>query len=166
MINYLSYNIADYFYLNKVIEEEEKVIYVYGLQLIMSTVVGITLIIIIGLILNKFLLSLIFLMTFISIRMYSGGYHANSYVKCNLTLISIFLTVLMAIKFTPMNYIIIISVIMIISTYYIIYKYAPVDNENKRLTEKKKKENKRITLYLLTGFYFMGLVMLHRIRII
>ena len=32
MIKYISDNIADYFYLNKVIEEEEKEIYVYGLS--------------------------------------------------------------------------------------------------------------------------------------
>ena len=36
MIKYLSDNITDFFYLNNMIEEEDKEIHVYGLHLIIS----------------------------------------------------------------------------------------------------------------------------------
>lgn len=53
MIKYLSDNITDFFYSNKIIEEEDREIYVYGLQLIISTIIGITLILVLGLIINR-----------------------------------------------------------------------------------------------------------------
>nr|WP_312580175.1 accessory gene regulator B family protein [Sedimentibacter sp.] len=58
MIKYLSYNITDFFSSNNIIEEEDKEIYVYGLQLIISTLIGITLILVLGLILNKLFYSI------------------------------------------------------------------------------------------------------------
>lgn len=159
MIKYLSDNITDFFYSNNIIQEEDKEIYVYGLQLIISTIIGITLILVLGLILKKLFYSIIFLISFIPIRMYSGGYHANSYVKCNLTLISLYLVAMSAVIFTPSVYVIRISVIMAIITIYIILKYAPVDNENKRLTENRKKGNKKITVFILFAFCLIGVVM-------
>lgn len=159
MIKYLSDNITDFFYSNKIIEEEDREIYVYGLQLIISTIIGITLILVLGLIINKLFYSIIFLISFIPIRMYSGGYHASSYVKCNLTLISLYLVTMSAVIYTPSVYVIKISTIMVIITIYIVLKYAPVDNENKKLTENRKKINKRITLFILSAFYLIGMVM-------
>ncbi len=159
MIKYLSDNITDFFYSNKIIEAEEKEIYVYGLQLIIFTIMGITLILVLELILNKLFYSIIFLISFIPIRMYSGGYHASSYVKCNLTLISLYLVAMSAVIFTPSVYVIRISTIMAIITIYTILKYAPVDNENKRLTGNRKKRNKKITVFILFGFYLIGVVM-------
>nr|WP_312580178.1 accessory gene regulator B family protein [Sedimentibacter sp.] len=159
MIKYLSDNITDFFYSNNIIQEEDKEIYVYGLQLIISTIIGITLILVVGLILNRLFYSIIFLISFIPIRMYSGGYHASSYVKCNLTLISLYLVTMSAVIFIPSVYVMRISAIMAIITIYIILKYAPVDNENKRLTENRKKRNKKITVFILFGFYLIGVVM-------
>ncbi|MDF2882005.1 MAG: accessory regulator [Clostridiaceae bacterium] len=159
MIKYLSDNITDFFYSNNILEEEDKEIYVYGLHLIISTVIGITLIFILGLILNRLIYSIVFLISFIPIRMYSGGYHASSYVKCNLILIVLYLTTMSVVVFTPSVYVIGISAIMTIATVYIILKFAPVDNEKKRLTENKKKRNKKITLFILFTFYLIGVVM-------
>lgn len=91
--------------------------------------------------------------------MYSGGYHANSYLKCNLTLIALYLLTISATMFTPTTYIIKTSLIMTISTIYIIIKFAPVDNKNKRLTENQKKKNKQITLFILFSYYLIGILM-------
>lgn len=159
MIKFLSYNITDFFYSNNIIYEEDKEIYLYGLQLIISTVIGIALIMLLGILINKIYLSIAFLISFISIRMYSGGYHANSYLKCNLTLIALYLLTISATMFTPTTYIIKTSLIMTISTIYIIIKFAPVDNKNKRLTENQKKKNKQITLFILFSYYLIGILM-------
>lgn len=159
MIKYLSNNITDFFYLNNIINEEEKEIYVYGLQLIISTVIGITLIASLGLFLNIFVKSLIFLISFIWIRMYSGGYHASSYIKCNLTFVTVYLMTMAITIITPPNYIMIASLVMISLTLYIILKYAPVDHENKRLSDEQKRINKKITLQLLFLFYLIAAVM-------
>ena len=159
MIKYLLNNITDFFYLNNIINEEEKEIFVYGLQLIISTVIGITLIASLGLFLNMFVKSLIFLISFIWIRMYSGGYHASSYIKCNLTFVTVYLMTMVITTITPSNYIMIASLVMISLTLHIILKYAPVDHENKRLSDEQKRINKKITLQLLFLFYLIAAVL-------
>ena len=138
MIKYLSENITNYFYTNEIISKEEKEIYVYGLHLIFSSVIGIAIILTLGIFLNNLVNTVLFLSAFISVRMYSGGYHANSYIKCNMTLITIYLITMAAVNFIPREIIGTSSAALIALTVYIILKYAPVDNENKKLTKKQK----------------------------
>lgn len=159
MIKYLSENITNYFYTNEIISKEEKEIYVYGLHLIFSSVIGIAIILALGVLLNNLVNTVLFLSAFISVRMYSGGYHANSYIKCNMTLITIYLITMAAVNFIPREIIGTSSAVLIALTIYIVLKYAPVDNENKKLTKKQKVKNKRITLFLLSVFYILSLVL-------
>lgn len=133
MIKNLSENITDYFYLNNIINEEEKEIYIYGLHLIISSIIGITIILTLGLIFNIFSNTFLFLISFISIRMYSGGYHAKSYIKCNITLITIYLIVFLIVNYTPTELIFLSSILLSIITLIIILKFAPTDTENKKL---------------------------------
>lgn len=157
MIKYLSDNITNYFYNNDIISEEDKEIYVYGLEIIISSLIGMLLIIGIGICLNKIVYSIIFLSTFVPIRMYTGGYHANSYIQCNLTFVSIYLVTLGIIMIVPSNYIGITSTVMILMTIYIIFKYAPIDNEHKRLTIEEKKKHKKVALIILFIYYFLSI---------
>lgn len=159
MIELLSNNITDFFYYNKIIEENEKEILLYGLQLIISSVIGISLILSFGIIFNKVIETMIFLVTFIIIRMYSGGYHANSYFKCNVTLIIVYLSIIAAISYTPSNLILQVSIILAIMSIYVFLRFAPVDNENKRLKKQQLEANRIITLWLLITFYSISLVL-------
>jgi accessory gene regulator B len=157
MIKNLSENITDYFYLNNIINKEEKELYIYGLHLIISSIIGITIILTLGLIFNIFSNTFLFLISFISIRMYSGGYHAKSYIKCNITLITIYLIMFLIVNYTPTELICLSSILLSIITVFIILKFAPTDNKNKKLTPERKKTNKNITLIILTIFYVLGL---------
>ncbi|NYB75554.1 accessory gene regulator B family protein [Sedimentibacter hydroxybenzoicus DSM 7310] len=153
MIDYLSCSIADYFCANKIIYDSEKKIYIYGLRLIMSTLVSILAIIGISILINEKLITAIFLSVFITIRRYSGGYHASTYFRCILTFILLYLAIISIILFTNHDYIIIISCVTAITAIFIFLKYSPVDNENKKLTTHQKIKNKKISLYLLFALY-------------
>lgn len=150
MINKISINIADYFFENKMIERNDKDLYIYGLQLIISSLIGIAAILCIGIILNKFIDSIIFLLCFIILRNYCGGYHANSYLKCNLYFIGIFIITELIIMFTPKILIEPISVVIFCTSLYILVKYAPVDNVNKKLSKIQKDKNRVIALMNFT----------------
>lgn len=65
------------FYLckNNVIETDNMDIYVYGLDVLISGVVGTLVILFAGILFNRVRLSVIYLATMIPIRMYTGGYH-------------------------------------------------------------------------------------------
>jgi accessory gene regulator B len=158
MIELLSNNITDFFYSNNIIEENEKEIISYGLQLIISSIIGISLIFSFGIILNKVVETMIFIVTFIAIRMYSGGYHAKSYFKCNMTLVIIYLCMIVAVSYTSRNFILPISIILTIMSLCVFLRFAPLDNKNKRMSKHRLEVNRIITLWLIITFYSISMV--------
>ena len=54
-------------------------IYIYGFELLVSSVIETISLLLIGLLTGKFVETVIFIISFSSIRVFSGGYHANSY---------------------------------------------------------------------------------------
>ncbi len=148
MINKVSIIIADYFFENKLIEKKDIEIYVYGLHLIISSIIGIIIILLIGLLIGRFIDSVIFLVCFILLRNYSGGYHANSYLRCNLYFTGVFLITDLVINFTPAGLIDSMSVIFVCTSFCILFIYAPMDNENKKLDKMQKVKNRKLTLII------------------
>lgn len=59
-------------------------IYTYGIELILSSLIGTVLVIASGIIFNLFFESIIFSLALSGIRFFSGGYHAKTYLKCNI----------------------------------------------------------------------------------
>lgn len=148
MVNKISTNVADYFLENNIIQEKEIEIYMYGLKLIISSFLGISIILFIGIMLGRFTESIVFLFCFITLRQYSGGYHADSYFKCNLYFITTFLITEASVIFTQENYIDFLSVGMFCTSLVILLIFAPVDNKNKRLSQSQKLKNKKISLII------------------
>lgn len=150
MINKLSESVADYFLKNNIIEEKDTDIYIYGSKLIISSLLGVLIIWLSGTILEKFTDSIIFLICFMLLRQYSGGYHADSYFKCNLYFIITFLIVEVTVIFTQENFKGFLSAAMFCTSFVILLKFAPLDNKYKRLSESQKRKNKRISIKIFT----------------
>ena len=64
-----------------VIDKKEKYIYETGIELIISDIINIFLVLIAGVVTNTILYSIIYLTVFPLIRVFSGGYHAKTYMK-------------------------------------------------------------------------------------
>lgn len=62
-------------------------VYQYGFEIIFSTLIGFFITIAIGAVFRMFLVSLVYYFAFVALRQFTGGYHANTYLKCNLILL-------------------------------------------------------------------------------
>lgn len=80
----------------QVIKGEEQEIYVYGLQLIVTTGLVFLTLLGIGLYLRKMVVTLVFCCYFPGLRQYTGGYHASSYRKCFILSCGCYVLVLLA----------------------------------------------------------------------
>lgn len=121
--------------------------YVYGWEIILLTLVEISNILIIGICTNSLYNAIIFLVTFVLVRKYTGGYHANTCLKCNICLATIYLLNL----YVTLNYkvdVIPLIAITLLSGLIIIYRIGPIENKNKKLNDNQKKSNKKISLFL------------------
>ena len=124
--------------------------YVYGWEIILLTLLEITNILIIGLCTNSLGNAIIFLVTFVLVRKYTGGYHANTSLKCNICLIIIYLLNL----YITINYeadIVILIAATLICGIAIIFKIGPIENENKPLSINQKESSKKLSILLFSG---------------
>lgn len=64
------------------LSEEKETVYIYGVEIILSTMLGINSILFLSWLLNEFQSGVIFLTLFAPLRVFTGGYHAKTYSGC------------------------------------------------------------------------------------
>lgn len=82
----------------KCIEEDDLVIYEYGLDLVVKKIVHIVIIVCIGILCHKFMGVVLFLIFYATLREYSGGYHAYSSIGCYLCTVIVSICALLMLK--------------------------------------------------------------------
>lgn len=145
-----------------VIDEEEKGKSRYGIEIIISTIIGFSVIIISGILLSKTNLAIAYLICIVPIRMYTGGYHAKTYFKCNVVFGLLFLLNILMFQYIVENELEIQLCITTLLSFCIIERFAPVENENKKLTSRQKKKYKKISIVLFIIYYFISILFLSK----
>lgn len=115
--------------------------YKYGIEITISSLINLIIVFFIGLLINKILYSFIFLSIFISLRQLTGGYHAKTYFKCNLTMCISFLLVAFGTAIINDVQLLFFSIHILLST-LIELIYCPVENANKPIAYKSKNKYK------------------------
>ena len=134
MISKLAKGTACFFVDNKIIEVEDSEVYAYGIELLLSTIFNLIIAIIIALISNEFIPCVINLTAFVTIRMYAGGYHADTHWGCMLTLVCVLSAFILIIKTFSTATIRFLSPILWVLSVLILYKFAPVEHPNKPIS--------------------------------
>jgi len=123
-------------------------VYYYGFQIIIGGINKFILLIISGLLLNILPQLLLVTISFVSLRIWTGGLHFDSYPKCSyISLLSFTITALLA-KYIILNQF--ISMLIFLSVLFLILIYAPVEHPNKPIKEKEKIKYKLIALFVLS----------------
>lgn len=147
-------------------DKEQEDVLVYGMIALTQIVVTIVLVVIIGLVFHVLTEALIITFSVSLLRKYSGGVHARSIELC--TAISVIYCIVFALiskhliaPYISNTFLLIISMIVFIASYLIIYKLAPVDTPNKPIVSEKKKQRMRkgsfitITIFLVFAIAFL-----------
>lgn len=145
MIHRLSKSIADFLLKKDVVSESEIDIYVYGYEMIILSFIDLCIVVSIGLIFEELFAMLTFFAVFVSVRIYTGGYHANTVLRCKsvFTMISLSIIFLLKLKYPLLLYILILSLFMITCIYL-----APVENSNKPLDKSEQMKYRKISISL------------------
>lgn len=124
------------------IAPERRAVYIYGFELIISTVSGMAAVFLIAALgFHRPLEGIIFLAATILLRIYSGGYHADTYLRCFIITSLSFAVVMIlyeALIYFEVNAWIVIGIALIAGIY--IWKKIPVTHPNQPLSEKRIKE--------------------------
>ncbi|MDQ2087510.1 accessory gene regulator B family protein [Herbivorax sp. ANBcel31] len=166
-IQAMSYRGADYLMRQKQENHEKRRVYYYGFQIVIGIIVKVILLILLALVTQTLKASVVTVLMFSSLRMLAGGYHMDSYGKCIGVSVGLFIIagIISTHTYTIWStyaIIALISITFIISIASII-KWAPSDNPNRPITDKKEfLKFKRLSVSyiilwagaVLTAFYF------------
>ncbi|MBD5544813.1 MAG: accessory gene regulator B family protein [Lachnospiraceae bacterium] len=129
----ISRNLTNWLIFQKVIIEEEREVYEYGIfQMIMNALDTIS-ILVLAFLLHEAAAACCYMAAFVMLRKYAGGFHAKSVLGCYTLTVTSSITMLLIIKFISIPETMLITLWAI--TGLIIFLFAPVQNRNKILDE-------------------------------
>lgn len=162
MIEKISTRLLSFVMSHITIDAELADVYKYGIEISISTALNILLTMIIAFALEEPLCGLTFLGCMILIRSYCGGYHADSYFKCNCMMIILFSAAYgigkLILYFGITEFHIMSSVLML--CFIPIYAFSPVKNEHKEVSEKKARKCRIISFVLYIAMSLVGLYLI------
>ena len=143
MIHRLSKVIADFLLHKNIIPETEIDVYIYGYETVILGIIDFFIVLAVGFIFNKIITMLIFFAMFISVRLYPGGYHANTVLKCKVVFVLICISLVFLSEFKFPYYLYILMMLLYVITSFFL---APIENYNKPLTSEEQMKYRRISI--------------------
>ena len=143
----LSNKITDFLCKNEVISKEQKEVYIYGFTVLFLNILDILIILALGILIERYLDTIVFLMVFGITRQYTGGYHAKTVSKCLVVYVLIYLVIM----FLSSSNVILVNGAMFQILLCIVYIiaviiYAPIQNDNKVISNVERKKYKIISV--------------------
>lgn len=159
MIESVSISISKAWAESGVISGDEADSYRYGLELLISTALNLLAIVCISVVLGHPMMFVPYLIAFIPMRLFAGGYHAGKHWVCILFNAAVyFIAFFVMLHLTDYNsavFSIAISVIFLI----MVFLFAPVEAKNKPLYESERVRNRRISLALAAALVLISLIL-------
>lgn len=136
MLTNLCQIIVDFFVKEDIVPEEQREVYQYGVELSVSTLIGLLIVLAAGAFGGRLIESVIFYIVFCLTRAFCGGFHAHSHLLCKVTFICILILVL-----------IMDLVLDNIEIYYwfVLYLYSLNQNEQEVFSKTKRSSNFSLT---------------------
>lgn len=141
--------LTDWLVVSDVIQKEEKEMYAYAAHSLLLLLLPIFMAAIIGISIGHFLHSIVLILPFMTIRKFSGGYHArnsNLCLVCSWSILFIFIYVSSCITMNVW-----MGIITMCAT-GVLWIFSPIDSENRPLEDDEKVRYNKSTIKLTTLF--------------
>ena len=125
--------------------------YIYGIELFLSSFICSVLLILIGVITNTFIESIIFIVFFSALRIYTGGFHAQSFMLCTVITLVNYIVIICTYRWL-FNYFskLYVNLPAFLLTLIVIAVLAPVDNPNNPIGKKQAFVYKKRAIIILS----------------
>ncbi len=147
----LAIKITDYLIAKGVSKSNERDYYIYGCEMLLLKLVNVGTLLVIAVAMGKPVEGIILLLTFMTLRKYTGGFHLDSALSCYIftaLVYGISLYVCTEYRFSKG-----MCMVIVLIAYVLIASYAPIDNPNLNLTageiKAMKNQIRKILLILL-----------------
>ncbi len=157
MFHNLAMDITFWLIRNKIVDVENRNIYIYALEIILLNGGLLVVFLIISLLCGEIINFIAYLMFFLPLRSFSGGYHAETSESCFILSTIMFGASIAASKVIPMLFVSNAGILIGIVSVLVIIIFAPLINENNPLNRSQRNRNRIIvcTLILLDLVFFI-----------
>lgn len=153
----LAHKIGNNLVNSKIIKAEDIEIYIYGINQILVSILNIASALIIGLFFGVFLEVAVFMVSYIPLRTFAGGYHSKTPLRCYVFSVIMLIVVSLGLKYLHIAdwvyYAVDVLAIIMICI------FSPVEDKNKPLNAIEHKVYKRRTI-LITAIEFTVVLLL------
>lgn len=159
MIEKAAQKIYTYMSRHNEVDAELEDVYKYGIEITISSALNIILVMTISFILKSPLSGVCHLCCLFSLRSFCGGYHADSYFKCNSLMVLFFALSYAAAKlliYYNLTDIHLTSPFLMLA-FLPIYAFAPVKNKHKPLTESRAKKCRTLSIIIFIALSLLGI---------
>lgn len=144
--------ILSFFQIESRVDEQQVEVCQYGMEIMISTLLNMIFILLIGMAGGAVWESILFLFCFSFLRRQTGGYHAGSYLTCNLTLICCYSGLLWFYKMTVEDFGLSALCIAGMLHFLIWFFWMPVEHENKPLSERQRSRARAYSLCIFAAY--------------
>ncbi|MDD3278594.1 MAG: accessory gene regulator B family protein [Lachnospiraceae bacterium] len=141
------------------VDVQEYAIVLYGIQQTLLIGLNILTVILLGFLWGEFLFSILFFVWFAILRPFSGGYHADTELRCYIMSVAMLNIILICKHYV--NFFVWQYLIIWILAFLIIFRYAPVENSSNRLDKSEilvyGKKTRRI-LFVFSIFMLLSII--------
>ena len=132
---------------NQIIKSDDRELYVYGLNQGLSILLNIGTTLCIGLLIGCTPQLVVFMVAYIPLRSYAGGYHARTPLRCYVISIIMLIVVSMCLKCIELNHWYYWTLV-VVSFFFIIF-LSPIADKNKPLDEIEVKVYRKRAIFIL-----------------
>ena len=145
MLTYMAKRMSSFFIYLNVIKEDDRVIYDYSFEILLSTVINLMAIVILALVSDTVILTIWFLLGFITLRTTAGGFHAETHIGCFFTLICVYIAFLNLVLILTIDVQVIATVVNDVISLLLVIIFSPVEDCNKPFTNEEYKKFKVVS---------------------
>lgn len=158
MINKISVFLSEGIGLRLNSSDNEKEVYAYSIEVLLSLLLNLLILSSAAYILNKKLELLIFIIFLSGLKTFAGGYHAKTHAECILLSLSIFVVSAMSGTYLR-QYGEVILTSGVIFSIFMVFWLAPSETENKPLSKNERKKYKAISRIIVTALSLAAVVL-------
>ncbi len=158
MIKNLCVRITEIWCDSNVITESDKEEYMYGLELLISTTINLFCLILISFLFGKQQLLIPYLLSFIPVRLFAGGFHAKTHWGCVTFTSVLYSLTLLFVHIIPTRASFQVGYIIALFSLVVIHSLAPVAAVNKPLTTEEHKVFRKVSQTISLCILMLALV--------
>lgn len=144
------------------VERDRVEIFAYGLEIILGTVIQLTLLLLLSLVMGTFITTITCLTAFASLRYFGGGTHLSTYYGCLIAGVSLLLGLgKLATVQVSLESFSIIALLVLLTGVYTIFKWVPAGTEKKQIKDESTKlRQRKKALFVITVWSVITVVLI------